>query len=122
MSAQQTLYLKNLPDKVRKEELRRSLYLMFSQFGPVVDIVVMKTSKARGQAWVVFADTQSCTTALQAVDGKQSLYGKVVEAAYAKESSFVVDPAARVRRNQRLANKKQEVVLEALAGRKRPRE
>lgn len=35
-------------------ELKKSLYAIFSQFGPILDIVAMKTLKMRGQAFVVF--------------------------------------------------------------------
>lgn len=70
----QTLYINNLNEKVKKEgrylsrythsfsihrvlylaELKKSLYAIFSQFGPILDIVAMKTLKTRGQAFVVF--------------------------------------------------------------------
>ena len=35
-------------------DLKRALYSLFSQFGAVLDIVALKTSKMRGQAFVVF--------------------------------------------------------------------
>jgi RNA recognition motif-containing protein len=38
---------------------------MFSQFGRILDVVVMKTYRLRGQAWVVFTDTASATNALR---------------------------------------------------------
>ena len=69
----QTLYINNLNEKVKKEgmgkvlckftfevyhlpktELKKSLYAIFSQFGPILDIVAMKTLKRRGQAFIVF--------------------------------------------------------------------
>ncbi|KAJ9634562.1 hypothetical protein H2199_008845 [Coniosporium tulheliwenetii] len=50
------LYLSNLPDKLQKADLRRSLYMLFSTYGPVLDVVALKTSKMRGQAHVVFRD------------------------------------------------------------------
>ena len=69
----QTLYVNNLNDKIGKQgentcvlcfgaplltlgptELRRSLYSLFSQFGGILDVVALKTPKARGQAFVVF--------------------------------------------------------------------
>lgn len=31
-----TLYVNNLNEKVKKEELKKSLYHLFSQFGPVL--------------------------------------------------------------------------------------
>jgi U2 small nuclear ribonucleoprotein B'' len=43
-------------DKMKKEELKRSLYALFSQFGHVVDIVALKTMKMRAQAFVIFKE------------------------------------------------------------------
>ncbi|KAI8574071.1 hypothetical protein RHMOL_Rhmol01G0326100 [Rhododendron molle] len=57
----QTIYIKNLNEKVKKEELKRSLYALFSQYGRVLDIVALKTAKLRGQAWVVFSDVTAAT-------------------------------------------------------------
>ena len=39
---------------IQNVELKKSLYAIFSQFGPILDIVAMKTLKMRGQAFVVF--------------------------------------------------------------------
>ena len=39
-----------------KEDLRKSLYVLMSQFGQVLDIVALKTMKMRGQAFVVFKE------------------------------------------------------------------
>lgn len=45
----QTVYINNLNDKVKKQDLRRALYALFSQFGPVLDVVALKTTRMRGQ-------------------------------------------------------------------------
>lgn len=50
----QTLYVNNLNEKLPKDELRRSLYALFGQFGPVLDVVALKTTRMRGQAFIVF--------------------------------------------------------------------
>ena len=50
-------------------ELKRSLYAIFSQFGPILDIVALKTLKMRGQAFVVFRDIASATSALRSMQG-----------------------------------------------------
>ena len=42
---------------------------MFSQFGPILDIVALKTPKMRGQAFVVFKDIGSATHALRSMQG-----------------------------------------------------
>uniref|UniRef100_A0A0E9TGK5 RRM domain-containing protein n=1 Tax=Anguilla anguilla TaxID=7936 RepID=A0A0E9TGK5_ANGAN len=51
-----TIYINNVNDKVKKEELKRSLYALFSQFGQIIDIVALKTMKMRGRAFVVFRE------------------------------------------------------------------
>ena len=61
----QTIYINNLNEKIKKEELKKSLYAVFSQFGKIVDIVACKTLKLRGKAWVVFEDVTSATNALR---------------------------------------------------------
>ena len=53
----------------RSSELKRSLYALFSQFGQIVDIVAMKTSKMRGQAFVVFKELAASTNALRQLQG-----------------------------------------------------
>lgn len=50
-------------------ELKKSLYAIFSQFGPIMDIVSLKTLKLRGQAWVIFKEINSATNALRSMQG-----------------------------------------------------
>jgi U2 small nuclear ribonucleoprotein B'' len=83
--ANPTLYVKNLNDKVRPNEMRRSLYLLMSEFGPVVDVAVHKSDKGRGQAWITFADQNTAVTALQRL-GQVTMYEKTISASYAKKS------------------------------------
>lgn len=37
---------------------------MFSQFGKILEILAFKTFKHKGQAWVVFDNTESASTAI----------------------------------------------------------
>lgn len=64
-----TIYINNLNEKVKKEELKKSLYAIFSQFGQILDIVALKTIKMRGQAFVIFKEIQSSTNALRSMQG-----------------------------------------------------
>ncbi|XP_073023512.1 U2 small nuclear ribonucleoprotein B'' 2-like isoform X1 [Primulina eburnea] len=61
----QTIYIKNINEKVKKEELKRSLYALFSQYGRILDIVALKTAKLQGQAWVVFSEVAAASNALR---------------------------------------------------------
>ncbi len=66
----QTLYVTNLPSaKIQKEDLRTALYMLFSTYGAVLDVVALKTIKMRGQAHVVFKDVQTATQAMRSLDG-----------------------------------------------------
>ncbi|KAJ5257288.1 U1 small nuclear ribonucleoprotein A [Penicillium angulare] len=85
----QTLYCTNLPDKLRKYDLRLSLYTLFSTYGTVLDVVAMKTSKMRGQAHIVFKDVQASTQAMRALQGFE-FFGKEMKIVYGKGTSDVI--------------------------------
>ncbi|XP_020608892.1 U1 small nuclear ribonucleoprotein A-like [Orbicella faveolata] len=85
----QTIYINNLNEKVKKDELKKSLYAIFSQFGPILDIVALKTLKMRGQAFVVFRDLTSATNALRSMQGFP-FYDKPMRIQYAKSKSDAV--------------------------------
>ena len=61
----QSLYIKNLPEKLPKEDLKRELYMLFSAYGPVLDITALRGAKMRGQAHILFRDVQSATQAMR---------------------------------------------------------
>lgn len=72
----QTLYITNLPSsKIQKDDLRRSLYTLFSTYGPVLDVVAMRTMKMRGQAHVTYKDVQTATQAMRALQ-KFDFFGR----------------------------------------------
>jgi len=71
----QTLYCSNLPDKMQKDDLKRALYMLFLPYGPILDIVTLKTTKMRGQAHVLFRDVQASTQALRSLQGHE-FFGK----------------------------------------------
>ncbi|VDK68656.1 unnamed protein product [Onchocerca ochengi] len=64
-----TIYINNLNEKTKKEELKKALYAIFSQFGQIIDIMAFKTLKMRGQAHVIFKEISSATNALRAMQG-----------------------------------------------------
>lgn len=66
----QTLYVRGIPSaKIQKDDLRTALYLLFSTYGPVLDVVALKTHSMRGQAHIVYRDIQTATQAMRALDG-----------------------------------------------------
>lgn len=64
-----TIYINNLNEKIKKSQLKKSLYAVFSQFGTILDIVCSRTLRMKGQAWVVFDDVASATNALRQMQG-----------------------------------------------------
>ncbi|MCO5608347.1 hypothetical protein L7F22_062555 [Adiantum nelumboides] len=88
----QTIYINNINEKIKKEELKKSLYAVFSQFGKIVDIVASKTLKLRGQAWVVFDDVTSATNALRQMQDFP-FYDKSMRIQYAKAKSDAIAKA-----------------------------
>src|SRR4051812_18187520 len=72
----QTLYVTNLPSaKIQKEDLRTALYMIFSTYGPVLDVVALRTMAMRGQAHIVYRDIQTATQAMRSLDGFE-LFGR----------------------------------------------
>jgi len=85
----QTIYISNLNERLRKEELKKSLYAMFSQFGTVLDVVAQKTLTTRGQAFVAFKDIPSATNAMRAMQNFP-FYDKPMRIQYAKRQSDII--------------------------------
>lgn len=84
-----TIYINNLNEKIKKDELKKSLYAIFSQFGQILDIVALKTLKMRGQAFVIFKDINSATNALRSMQGFP-FYDKPMRISYSKKDSDVI--------------------------------
>lgn len=66
---ERSLYVRGLPDKLPKEDLKRNLYMLFATYGVLLDVVALKTMKMRGQAHIVFRDLDSSTQAMRALNG-----------------------------------------------------
>ncbi|KAL2017904.1 hypothetical protein VTK56DRAFT_1560 [Thermocarpiscus australiensis] len=86
----QTLYVTNLPSaKIQKEDLRTALYMLFSTYGTVLDVVALKTMKMRGQAHIVYKDIQTATQAMRSLDGFE-FFGRPMKISYAKSKSNII--------------------------------
>jgi len=84
-----TIYINNLNEKVKKDDLKKSLYAIFSQFGQILDIVALKTLKMRGQAFVIFQDITAATTAAKSMQGFP-FYDKPMRIAFSKTDSDLI--------------------------------
>lgn len=47
--------------------MKKSLYAIFSQFGQILDIVLIKNLKMKGQAFVIFKEIASATQAMRSM-------------------------------------------------------
>eukprot|EP00003_Mantamonas_plastica_P020397 TRINITY_DN3293_c0_g2_i3.p1 TRINITY_DN3293_c0_g2~~TRINITY_DN3293_c0_g2_i3.p1 ORF type:complete len:299 (+),score=121.25 TRINITY_DN3293_c0_g2_i3:67-897(+) len=112
----QTLYVHNLKEKTRIEELKRALYELFSAYGPIYEIVARRSLRMRGQAFIIFKELQSATNAMRELQGMEFL-GKNLIIEYAKDKSdFVANldgtltqvKAAREERKKKEAKEKAE--------------
>ncbi|KAK6145222.1 hypothetical protein DH2020_022042 [Rehmannia glutinosa] len=108
----QTIYIKNLNEKVKKEELKRSLYALFSQYGRILDIVALKTAKLRGQAWVVFSEVPAASNAVRQMQNFP-FYDKPMRIQYAKSKSDCIAKAEgtydKKKKQEEKADKKRRV-------------
>lgn len=59
--------MRNLNEKLPKEDLKRNLYMLFATYGVILDVVALKTTRMRGQAHIVFRDQDAATQALRAL-------------------------------------------------------
>lgn len=78
LTGHRRLYVTNLSSKIQKTDLRTALYMLFSTYGPVLDVVALKTMKMRGQAHVVFRDVQAATQAMRSLEGQTFLGQELV--------------------------------------------
>ncbi|KAM3656330.1 U1 small nuclear ribonucleoprotein A-like [Ammospiza maritima maritima] len=84
-----TIYINNLNEKIKKDELKKSLYAIFSQFGQILDILVSRSLHMRGQAFVIFKEMSSATNALRSMQGFP-FYDKPMRIQYAKTDSDII--------------------------------
>ncbi|KAI5358862.1 putative RNA recognition motif domain, nucleotide-binding alpha-beta plait domain superfamily [Septoria linicola] len=88
-SPNQSLYIQNLPEKLQKHDLKRNLYMLFTTFGPVLDVTAVKSAKMRGQAHVLFRDSNTATQAMRQCQG-YDFFGREMKISYAKSRSHTL--------------------------------
>ena len=80
------VYVRNLEESIKIEQLKEALSEIFSEYGEIVDIVAKKNLKAKGQAFIVFDSIDSAQTAIDEVQGFE-LFDKPMQLAFAKTRS-----------------------------------
>ena len=83
----QTLYVNRICEKVGIQELKRSLFSLFSRYGTIIDITAHKGLKKRGQAFITFADLESAVRAKTALDN-YFLFDRAIHVSFAKSKSL----------------------------------
>ncbi|KAF7488593.1 U2 small nuclear ribonucleoprotein B'' [Sarcoptes scabiei] len=84
-----TIYIRNLNEKIKKTELTKSLNAIFSQFGTILDIHAKKSLKMRGQAFVIFKDINSASNAMRSMQNFP-FYDKPMQIQYARKDSDLI--------------------------------
>ncbi|KAH9883734.1 hypothetical protein F4778DRAFT_788304 [Xylariomycetidae sp. FL2044] len=110
----QTLYVTNLPSsKINKGDLKTCLYMLFSTYGPVLDVVALKTIKMRGQAHVVFRDTHAATQAMRSLEAfpflGRELYAKSKSDTVAKLDGTYKMPGSTAAKNVEMTEAQQSI-------------
>ncbi|OBZ84974.1 U2 small nuclear ribonucleoprotein B'' [Choanephora cucurbitarum] len=104
----QTLYVTNLNSRITVEgeninikmdsfsllivlklELKSNLYGLFATYGYILDITAKKTEKMREQAFIVYSDVASASTAKRSLNGF-TFMGKPIKIDFAKTKSDAV--------------------------------
>ncbi|TPX37123.1 hypothetical protein SmJEL517_g00941 [Synchytrium microbalum] len=121
-----TLYVTAINEKVKKLELRRQLYNLFSQYGKVVDVVATRREGQRGQAFIVFAQLTGASSALRALQGFP-FYDNPLKIAYARTKSNAIKMMEGVyvearKPKSKKADDDDETAAESSAPKKRVRE
>lgn len=83
-----TLYVKNLNEKVRLDNLKECLFSIFSRFGRVIQVSAKRNVVMRGQAFIVFQNPAHAQEALKKLN-KVPFFGKPMEVQWAKRDSDI---------------------------------
>jgi len=81
-----TVYVKNLEERIKVDEMKTALSEIFSEYGTIIDLVAKTNLKAKGQAFVVFEDADSAARAIEEINGFE-LFDKPMHLDYARTRS-----------------------------------
>lgn len=81
-----SVYVKNLEESIKIDQLKEALAELFSEYGEIIDIVAKRNLKAKGQAFIVFDSVESAQKAIDEVQGFE-LFDKPMQLAFAKTRS-----------------------------------
>ncbi|EER19690.1 U1 small nuclear ribonucleoprotein A, putative [Perkinsus marinus ATCC 50983] len=84
-----TLYVNNLNDKIKLDDLKPLLFELFASFGPILAVYAGKSQSRRGQAFIAFREASNAALAMKTLNGFPFL-DKPLRVAFARVKSDVV--------------------------------
>ena len=82
----ETLYIKNLNEKIKESVLKDSLSKLFSQYGIILDIKIKNNIIMKGQAFISFKEVSQAEEALNKLQGTV-IFNKDLKIFYSKQKS-----------------------------------
>jgi len=95
-----TLFVRNLDKDVALSELKRALYCLFCQYGPIPDIQMMNKGGMKVLAFITFTDIAHATAARRDLNN-MLFYGREMNIQFSHRPSFYTNPAERRSRDER---------------------
>ncbi|KAJ9644916.1 uncharacterized protein PV06_08792 [Exophiala oligosperma] len=113
-----TVYVKNLEERIKIDQLKEALTEIFSEYGNIIDLVAKKNLKAKGQAFIVFDSADDAAKAIEEINGFE-LFDKPMQLDFARTRSDATvlkqegEPGLEKWKRTRLAEKERKQALEA---------
>jgi len=85
----ETVYVRNLNERIKLPERKKALEAVFARFGKIRDVCVRQAHLYRGNAFVIFEDPESAKEAVELLQGFV-LFEKPMFLAVARERSDIV--------------------------------
>ncbi|KAF2083389.1 RNA-binding domain-containing protein [Saccharata proteae CBS 121410] len=84
-----TVYVKNLEERIKIDNLKEALEEIFSEYGTILDIRAASNLRSKGQAFIVFDNVDSAAKAIEEVQGFE-LFDKPMTLDFARTKSDAI--------------------------------
>ncbi|KRX04069.1 hypothetical protein PPERSA_08284 [Pseudocohnilembus persalinus] len=84
-----TLYVNNLNERVKIDDMKQCLQAVFEEYGEILQIHLKANIRMKGQAFIVFKEVQAAVQARKELNNIK-LFGKQMKIFYAKNKSDIV--------------------------------
>ena len=88
-SPNETIYIKNLEERIKIDQMKEALIEIFSEYGNIIDLIARTNLKAKGQAFVVFDEVEAAQKAITEIQGFE-LFEKPMVLDFAKTKSDAI--------------------------------